>query len=51
MGSKRAPQYGDNAINVIDDVPTDAIVPRLVKLLPHLNREYPDEKWHRYLLR
>ena len=51
MGSKRARQYGDNAINVIDDVPTDAIMPRLVKLLPHLNHEEPGETWHRYLLR
>ena len=51
MGSKRARQFGDNATDVIDDVPTDAIVLRLVKLLPHLNREYPDEKWNRYLLR
>ena len=51
MGSKRAPQYGDNAINVIDDVPTDVIVLRLVKLLPHLNHEEPGEKWNRYLSR
>jgi hypothetical protein len=41
--------YGNNTINVIDDEPQDAIVPRLVWLLKYLDREYPGEKWGRYL--
>ncbi len=41
--------YGTNTINVIDDEPQDAIVPRLTWLLKHLDREYPNEKWGRYL--
>ncbi|MBL8524698.1 MAG: hypothetical protein JNN20_13490 [Betaproteobacteria bacterium] len=41
--------YGTNTINVIDDEPQDAIVPRLVWLLQYLDREYPAEKWGRYL--
>lgn len=41
--------YGTNTINVIDDEPQDAIVPRLAWLLKFLDREYPGEKWSRYL--
>ena len=41
--------YGANTIDVIDDEPQDAIVPRLVRLLKYLDREYPGEKWGRYL--
>lgn len=41
--------YGTNTINVIDDEPQDAIVPRLVWLLKYLDREYPREQWGRYL--
>ncbi len=42
--------YGTNTIDVIDDEPQDAIVPRLVWLLKYLDREYPGEKWSRYLV-
>jgi len=41
--------YGTNTIAVIDDQPQDAIVPRLIWLLKYLDREYPGEKWGRYL--
>ena len=41
--------YGTNTIAVIDDEPQDAIVPRLIWLLKYLDREYPAEKWGRYL--
>jgi predicted esterase len=41
--------YGTNTIDVIDDEPVDAIVPRLVWLLEYLQRVYPSEGWNRYL--
>ena len=41
--------YGTNTIAVIDDEPQDAIVLRLIWLLKYLDREYPAEKWGRYL--
>ena len=36
-------------IDVIDDAPQDAIVPRLVWLLIYLDREFPLERWNRFL--
>ncbi len=41
--------YGTNTIDVIDDEPQDAIVPRLVWLLQTLQRVHPAEGWGRYL--
>ncbi len=41
--------YGTNTIDVIDDEPMDAIVPRLVWLLETLQRTHPGEGWNRYL--
>ncbi|MBL8521804.1 MAG: hypothetical protein JNK75_14195 [Betaproteobacteria bacterium] len=41
--------YGTATIDVIDDAPHEAIVPRLVALLKHLDRGFPGERWNRYL--
>lgn len=41
--------YGTNAIDVIDDEPSDAILPRLVWLLEYLHRTHPAEGWGAYL--
>lgn len=41
--------YGVITIDVIDDAPQDAIVPRLVWLLIYLDREFPLERWNRFL--
>ena len=41
--------FGDNATDVIDDTPAEAIVSRLTKLLQFLARQHPGEGWDAYL--
>ena len=41
--------YGENTIDVIDNAPNEAIVPRFIKRLASLDRTYHTKHWRRYL--
>jgi hypothetical protein len=42
--------WGDDASTRIEDLPQEAIVPRLVRLLQTLAKNHPDEGWEQYLV-
>jgi predicted esterase len=48
-GFRQKRVFGDDATKDIDDLPAEAIVPRLTALLEYLDAHHHDEGWARYL--